>query len=150
LALPISSPHRRTRTGKWAPDKMTTAMFIGAWIRQLREQRGLSQADVERVTGLLRGYISRVENGRTVPSLETLERLAAALDVPLYQLFYMTEEAQAVSRPRDIRRQAGEGTMEDRFLLRFRELWGRLKDSERELLLGVAKRLADRYKSFRA
>src|SRR6266581_8592486 len=61
---------------------------IGARIRQLREQRGLSQGDIEQSAGLLRCYISRVENGRTVPSLETLERFAAALDVPLYELFY--------------------------------------------------------------
>jgi len=53
---------------------------------------GLSQGDIERRTGLLRSYITRVEHGHTVPSLETLERLAAALDVPLYQLFYEGEE----------------------------------------------------------
>ena len=67
-------------------------MIIGTRIRQLREQKGLSQRDIEERTGLLRCYISRVENGDTIPSLETLERLASALDVPLYQLFYEGEE----------------------------------------------------------
>jgi len=63
-------------------------MIIGRRIRQLREERNLSQADIEERTGLLRVYISRVENGHTIPSLETLERLAAALEIPLHQLFY--------------------------------------------------------------
>ena len=61
-------------------------MNIGKRIRQLRSQRGLSQAAVERRTGLLRSYISRVEHGHTVPSPETLERLAKALGVPVGQL----------------------------------------------------------------
>jgi transcriptional regulator with XRE-family HTH domain len=67
-------------------------MVIGRRLRKLREARALSQGDIERRTGLLRCYISRVENGDTVPSLETLERLAAALEVPLYQLFYEGDE----------------------------------------------------------
>jgi len=129
----------------------TTAMFIGAWLRQLREQKGLSQADIERATGLLRGYISRVENGRTVPSLETLERLAAALDLPLYRLFYMDEEPNLGrwSARKDSKGGTEEGRIDDRFLLRLRELCGRMKDPERELLLGVARRLAGRYKTLR-
>ena len=61
---------------------------IGKRIRKLRQEKGLSQADVGKRMGVLRSYISRVENGHTVPSLETLERLAAALETPLYQLFY--------------------------------------------------------------
>jgi transcriptional regulator with XRE-family HTH domain len=57
-------------------------------IRQLRETKGLSQGDIEAKTKLLRCYVSRVENGHTVPSVETLQKLANALGVPLYQLFY--------------------------------------------------------------
>ena len=68
-------------------------MLIGTRLRQLREQKHMSQGDIEERTGLLRCYVSRVENGHTVPSLETLERFAAVLDVPLYQLFYSGEEA---------------------------------------------------------
>ena len=67
-------------------------MVIGRRLRNLREEKNLSQGDIEKRTGLLRCYISRVENGHTVPSLETLERLAAALEVPLYQLFYEGDE----------------------------------------------------------
>jgi transcriptional regulator with XRE-family HTH domain len=74
-------------------------MLIGERIRQLREQKGLSQAEIERSTGLLRTYVSRVEHGHAVPSLESLERLAAALDVPLYRLFYSGEDSLAKAVP---------------------------------------------------
>ena len=68
------------------------AMIIGERIRLMREQKKLSQGDIEKRTGLLRCYISRVENGHTVPAIETLEKLARAMEVPLYQLFYDGEE----------------------------------------------------------
>jgi transcriptional regulator with XRE-family HTH domain len=63
-------------------------MVIGERLRDLRAQKKLSQGDIEKRTGLLRCYISRVENGHTVPAIETLEKLARALDVPMYQLFF--------------------------------------------------------------
>src|ERR1700722_11647551 len=63
-------------------------MVIGDRLRELREGKNLSQGDIEKRTGLLRCYISRVENGHTVPAIETLEKFARALEVPLYQLFY--------------------------------------------------------------
>lgn len=74
-------------------------MILGKQIRRLREEKGLSQADVERATGLLSSYISRVEQGHTVPSLEALERFAKALDIPLYQLFYEGEEPPPKIKP---------------------------------------------------
>src|SRR5271156_803100 len=67
-------------------------MVIGDRLREMREGKKLSQGDIEKRTGLLRCYISRVENGHTVPAIETLEKLARALEVPLYQLFYDGEE----------------------------------------------------------
>src|SRR6202035_18450 len=63
-------------------------MVISDRLRQLREDKKLSQGDIEKRTGLLRCYISRVENGHTVPAVETLEKLARALEVPMYRLFY--------------------------------------------------------------
>src|SRR5215475_7556631 len=63
-------------------------MMVNDRIRELREEKKLSQGDIERRTGLIRSYLSRVENGHTVPSLETLEKLASALEVPLYVLLY--------------------------------------------------------------
>ena len=67
-------------------------MIIGDRLRELREAKNLSQGDVEQKTGLLRCYVSRVENGHTTPALETLEKFARALEVPLYQLFYEGDE----------------------------------------------------------
>ena len=63
-------------------------MLISDRIRGLREAKELSQGEIEKRSGLLRAYLSRVEHGHTVPSIETLEKLARALEVPLYQLFY--------------------------------------------------------------
>jgi transcriptional regulator with XRE-family HTH domain len=63
-------------------------MDVGQRIKQLRLERGLSQGDIEKKTNLLRCYVSRVENGFTVPSLETIEKLCAAMETPLYVFFY--------------------------------------------------------------
>jgi len=63
-------------------------MIIGERLRELREAKQLSQGDIEKRTGLLRCYISRVENGHTVPAVETLEKMARALELPLYHLMY--------------------------------------------------------------
>jgi transcriptional regulator with XRE-family HTH domain len=62
-------------------------MIVAERLRQLRTDKGMSQGEVEKRTGLLRCYISRVENGHTVPAVETLEKFARALEVPLYHLF---------------------------------------------------------------
>src|SRR5579863_10709071 len=67
-------------------------MDIGNQLRSLREEKNLSQLDIEQRTGLLRCYLSRVENGHTVPAIETLEKLARALEMPLYQLMYDGDE----------------------------------------------------------
>ena len=107
-------------------------MLIGRRLRELREQKGLTQGDIEKATGLLRTYISRVEHGHTVPSLETLERFASALDVPLYQIFYTPEE---------LADEGGPSGSEARFLLKLRDLVGRMTDSDRAFLLDFARRL---------
>src|SRR5260370_16928711 len=67
-------------------------MIIGERLRVLREEKKLSQGEIEKRTGLLRCYVSRVENGHTVPAVETLEKFARALEVPMYQLFHDGEE----------------------------------------------------------
>jgi transcriptional regulator with XRE-family HTH domain len=67
-------------------------MVIGDRLRALRELKKLSQGDIEKRTGLLRCYISRVENNHTVPAIETLEKMAHAMEIPLYQLFYDGDE----------------------------------------------------------
>jgi transcriptional regulator with XRE-family HTH domain len=124
-------------------------MIIGTRLKKLREERNLSQGDIEKRTGLLRCYISRVENGHTVPSLETLERLAAALELPLYQLFWEGEEAPPL--PNLTKRQDAEELVLDaeqekelRFFEKVKRLLGRIDDKDRQLLLYMAQKLASR------
>src|SRR5260221_4572366 len=74
-------------------------MDIAYRLRSLREQKKLSQGDLEKRTGLLRCYISRVENGHTVPAVETLEKMARAMEMPLYQLMY---DGQKPPAPLDV------------------------------------------------
>jgi len=124
-------------------------MVIGTRLRKLREDRTLSQGDIEKRTGLLRCYISRVENGHTVPSLETLERLAAALELPLYQLFY--EGDQPPDLPNLSKRQtteelelSAEQEKELRFFEKVKRLLAKIDDKDRQLLLYMANKLASR------
>jgi len=125
-------------------------MLIGQRIRQLREQKNLSQGDIEKASGLLRCYISRVEHGHTIPSLDTLERFASALDVPLYRLFYSGEDTPATPNltPRrtleELAEEAGVGGAEARFLLRLKGLVGRMVEQDRTFLLDFARKLAAR------
>ena len=125
-------------------------MQIGYRLRQLREKKNLSQGDIEKASGLLRCYISRVEHGHTVPSLETLERFAAALDVPLYKLFYEGDEAPTLPNltPRKtLEELADEPTAagsEARFLLKLKGVMGRMVEPDRVFLLDFARKLASR------
>ena len=80
--------HRNSSSPQVAERGRSALSPVGTRLRQLREQKGLSQGDIEKRTGLLRCHISRVENGHKLPSLETLEKFASALEVPLYQIFY--------------------------------------------------------------
>ncbi len=122
-------------------------MIIGDRLRALREGKKISQGDVEKRTGLLRCYISRVENGHTVPAIETLEKMARALEVPLYQLFYEGEAPP--ERPNLLRRKAtdriawGSSGKDARFLVKFRRLLGRVDEGDRKLLLYMARKMAN-------
>ncbi len=123
-------------------------MIIGDRLRAVREEKKLSQGDIEKRTGLLRCYISRVENGHTVPAIETLEKMARAFEVPLYQLFYDGEEPPPLPNlPK--RRTAddiawGSSGKEARVLALFRRQLGRLGDDDRRLLLFLAQKMAQK------
>src|ERR1700745_634520 len=75
-------------------------MQIGAKLREMREGKNLSQGDVEKRTGLLRAYTSRVEDGHTVPSIGPLEKNAHELEVPLYGFFTDEVSVKAPKLPR--------------------------------------------------
>lgn len=121
-------------------------MIIGDRLRDMREQKKLSQGDIEKRTGLLRCYISPVENGHTVPAIEMLEKLARALEVPLYQLFYDGEEPPKL--PNLPRRKSSEDTAwgssgkDGRFLNNLRRQLAKTEESDRRLLLHMAQKMA--------
>lgn len=116
---------------------------IGDKLKELRESKKLSQGDIEKRTGLLRCYISRVENGHTVPSVDTLEEMARALEVPMYRLF--TDDAH-VKKP-NIPVSNGEPAQnreQDAKLRPFVKALSRLTDKDRGLLLHMASKMANR------
>jgi transcriptional regulator with XRE-family HTH domain len=123
-------------------------MIIGDRLREMREEKKLSQGDIEKRTGLLRCYISRVENGHTVPAIETLEKMARALECPLYQLFYEGEEPPKL--PNLLKRKSsdeivwGSTGKEARYLNKLRRLLGKTEESDRKLLLYMAQKMANR------
>lgn len=107
---------------------------IGATIRDFRLQRGMSQGDIEKRTGLLRCYLSRVENGHTVPSLDTLQKIAGSLEMPLSQFF--SDEP--------VKENYGVSLSEDdiRFLTQIQRYAANLNDSDRRLLLAMVRKFA--------
>ena len=121
-------------------------MIIGDQLRAMREEKQLSQGDIEKRTGLLRCYISRVENGHTVPAIETLEKMARALEVPMYRLFYDGEEPPKLSNlPK--RKSSddiawGSSGKDARFLSKLRRLLGKAEEADRKLLLYMAQKMA--------
>lgn len=110
-------------------------MKIGTTIRAHRLQKGLSQGDIEKKTGLLRCYLSRVENGHTIPSLDTLSKIAVALDLPIAQFF----AEDSTGRPLNMQRLSDD---ELRFLTQIRRYSSNLNDSDRRLLLTMVKKFA--------
>ena len=123
-------------------------MIIGDHLRALREEKKLSQGDIEKKTGLLRCYISRVENGHTVPAVETLEKFARALEVPMYQLFYDGEEPPKL--PNLPRRKSADDVVwgskgkDARTLVKFCRLFGRMQEDDRGLVLFMAQKMSKR------
>ena len=109
-------------------------MKIGTTIRAHRLQKGLSQGDIEKKTGLLRCYLSRVENGHTVPSLDTLSKIALALDLPIAQFF--AEDSLGAVNTQHL------SDEELRFLTQIRRYSTNLNESDRKLLLAMVKKFA--------
>ncbi len=110
-------------------------MNIGTTIRGYRLQKGMSQGDIEKKTGLLRCYLSRVENGHTVPSLETLQKIAKALDLQLSEFFAEETVGREMSG-------LNLGEEEIRFLTQVQRYSANLGDSDRRLLLAMVRKFA--------
>ncbi len=125
-------------------------LVISERLRLLRESKKLSQGDIENRTGLLRCYVSRVENGHTIPSIETLEKLARALELPLYEFLYDGEAPPAnpsVSPSESEARLWGHGDKDGRFFRKLRTYLSRMTEEDRILLLDFAQHIAGRKKS---
>jgi transcriptional regulator with XRE-family HTH domain len=113
-------------------------MNIGETIRNFRLQKGMSQGDIEKRTGLLRCYLSRVENGHTVPSLDTLAKIASSLEVPLGQ-FFAENPSESGANGKNLPQLSEE---EVRFLSQIRRYASNLNDSDRKLVLAMVKKMA--------
>jgi len=115
-------------------------MDIGHRLTSLREEKKLSQGDIEKRTGLLRCYVSRVENGHTVPAVETLEKFARALEVPLYQLMYDGTEPPKLPTRTNGHKAAewGDAGKDARFLRKLSRFLENMSETDRQLLLSFA------------
>lgn len=117
-------------------------MYLAERLRQFREVKSLSQGDMEQRTGLRRCYISRVENGHTVPSVETLEKMARGLEIPLYQLFYDGNEKppkEGVPEAEEDWASHGKG---QRLFMKICRVVGGLGDGDRALVLHLAEEVS--------
>ena len=122
-------------------------MIIGDRLRSLREEKNLSQGDIEKRTGLLRCYISRVENGHTVPAIETLEKMARALEIPMYQMFYDGDEPPKIPnlpKGRSDEDLWGSSGKDARFLSKLRRLLGKADANDRKLVMHMAQKMVRR------
>jgi transcriptional regulator with XRE-family HTH domain len=120
-------------------------MVIGDRLRELREQKKLSQGDIEKRTGLLRCYISRVENGHTVPAVGTLEKMARALEIPMYRLFH---DGDAPKAPAVFKQESsdddlwGSSGKDAKYLGKLRRLMGKAKEGDRKLIMHTLQKMA--------
>ena|SRR5258708_352261 len=123
-------------------------MDIGHRLTSLREEKKLSQGDIEKRTGLLRCYVSRVENGHTVPAVETLEKFARALEMPLYQLMYDGQEPPSLPANGKVKRsdEWGSTGKDSRFLSKLCRILAGMSKGDRQLLLSFAENITKRQK----
>jgi transcriptional regulator with XRE-family HTH domain len=118
-------------------------MVIGNRLKELRESKQLSQGDIEKRTGLLRCYISRVENGHTVPAIDTLEKMARALEVPMYRLFHDGEAPASLRKLKPPKDDEWGSTVEEAvYLSKLCRLLAKMKPDDQQFLLHMAQKAA--------
>lgn len=116
-------------------------MIVADRLRNIREMKKLSQGEVAKRSGLYRSYVSRVENGHTVPTIATLEKMARAFEIPLYQLFYEGEkplERPVFRRGATHKTEQGRSGKEVRFLRELQRCLGKMTERDRQILLRFA------------
>jgi transcriptional regulator with XRE-family HTH domain len=114
-------------------------MIIGDRLREIRISKNLSQGDIEKRTGLLRCYISRVENGHTVPSVATLEKIARALEMHLYQVLYEDDVPPSPLSKHHAEGEWGRSGKSARYFLKLTECLSRMDHADRLLILNLVK-----------
>jgi len=118
-------------------------MVIGDRLKTLREAKNFSQGDIEKKTGLLRCYVSRVENGHTVPAVETLEKFARALELPLYHLMFDGDEPPPLPKSANPKVDSLESSRQGKMLMRkLVPLLAKMSQDERNLILFMAGRVS--------
>jgi len=120
-------------------------MLIGKRLREIREAKGISQVEVSRATRLAQSYLSRVENGHTVPSLQTVEKWGQALGIPLYEILYDGEEPpQPLKLPTEKEPESlwGNSEQEAQALNELRQALSKMTQRKRRILLSLAQRMA--------
>lgn len=120
-------------------------MLIGQRLRRLRQAQKLSLGDIQQRVGLMRTYVSRVERGRTIPTIDTLEKLAFALRLPLYRLFVEPAQENGSNSRNHLAHRGAHAAKHLRDLRRFRRMMPRLSETDRDLLLATALQMARRY-----
>ncbi|MEW5869748.1 MAG: cupin domain-containing protein [Chloroflexota bacterium] len=86
--------YRQMQEGASGGSTVSTAeLDVGSCLRRLREERNLTIRTLAEISGLAINTLSLIENGKSSPSVSTLQQLALALDVPV-TLFFETEAAQ--------------------------------------------------------
>ena len=119
-------------------------MVIGDRLKELREAKELSQGEIEKRTGLFRCYISRVENNHTVPSVDTLEKLARALEIPMYQLFHSGTASPDVRKFKLEDDDGWGATGRDRaYISQLAKALSRMTPADRNLLLAMARKVSN-------
>jgi len=119
-------------------------MIVGERIRALREEQKMTRGDVQKRTGLQRTYIWRVENGFTIPAIETLEKVARGLEVPIYRFFYEGKGAPPLVPVTSDSGLWGSNGEDKKTLRRFQSCLGHMDESERSLLMYLAEEMARR------
>jgi transcriptional regulator with XRE-family HTH domain len=118
-------------------------VLIGEVLKEVRKGKKMSQGDIENRTGLIRAYVSRVENGHTIPNLFTLEKFARALDVPLWQIIRGTVEGPTPS-PIVERRKVGTPAGVKNDVRRIEQEMIKMPPKNRQLLVEIARRMVRR------
>ncbi len=111
----------------------TEELNVARAVRTLRHGRGLSQRQLAARMLVPRTYISKIENGKAMPTLSSLERLASALGAPVTELVH-----DAYSR----RVQIVTAVVADAFLAELLPLSGRLNAFQQQVLLSQARDMA--------